>query len=845
MIINSIKSLFTYTNKETLDLLNSPSVDNIDLFTDYHNFINSTLVIYSNQKLDGSIPVFWTRVSNTETLEREADPNSTLKELSYNNSYYIQVIEDKLPVKIPQLLDGSNFLKSASETDNCSNNICDNPLLILSYEHRNIQLNDTTGNTYNINIPISGLLPNKNYTYIIEPIYSNWPNKFTQSSGIILRNSPLNQYGVIESSIDTKFLYLYRDGLNNFDNSLPYYEVNTAKPNYSKNIFSLFSIKVYDDTNNLKLLDTINILCDTCVPTPTIIPSPTPTPTSTTTLTPTVTPSISLTPTITPSIGSDPTPTPTITVTNSTTPTPTPSPTADEPNRKCPYINIQDRNIILSNKNYTTINADFFYLNPNRNQAFEFIANEANWPSIISPIKDRIVNYKTYTEDGLTYASGTITAILTFNNSPKNANNLEYSIPKYADEDFFNTRKFVNLKLKIGSYFTDLGFNIRLEEDGRCAISSDNINILCSGCVSNEAIKDCIESVSININNSTLTYPVLSETSKPGAEILLEKSCCDSNNVVFARISGLCPNNSYLYEWSSIPTIGINPISGILNSNNNIININSLYNLNYNGISNQTASLKLKIKELVTNRYIEDNILIRCNDGCYYPTATPTQTITVTPTITPSVGASPTPTRTQTMTPTATPTKSPAALPPLSFNDYIIIFIDESSEYANPNGGAPTGFWTSDLSTFNTLNNNKFIDINKIILFHVRQSNCSRGLIFPTVGSNTYGMPIPLSRVVDTPRGSPSCLVNNQALSGSWINDRFNSLMGPIDKSISRIRIFIDSSGSMRRVNINPAITDYESTLARSGINYSTLECSTERWLRWIVNIYNGQLICS
>jgi hypothetical protein len=840
MIINSIKSLFTYTNKETLDLLHSPSVDDIGLFTDYHNFINSVLVIYGNQKSDGSIPVFWTRIANTETLEREADPNSTLKELNYNNSYYIHVIEDKLPVKIPQQLDSSSFLQNNLLVDNCSDGFCDSTLSILSQDHRNIELNTTTGHTYNINIPISGLLPNKNYTYIIEPIYSNWPNKLTQSSGIILRNSPLNQYGVIESSIDTKFLYLYRDGLNNLNNSLPYYEINISKPNYNKNIFSLFSIKIYDDANNLKLLDTINILCDTCVPTPTIALSPTPTPTSTTTLTPTVTPTISLTPSITPSIGSDPTPTPTITVTSSTTPTPTPSPTPDEPNRKCPYIDIQDSNIVLTNKNYTTINANFFYLNPNKNQAFEFVANEANWPSLISPIKDRIVNYKTYTEEGITYASGTINAILTFNNSQTNTSNLYYNIPKYKDEEFFDSRKFVNLKIKIGTYFTDLGFNIRLEENGRCSISSDNINVLCSGCVSNDSIKDCIESTHININNSTLDYPELSDSSNPGAEILLEKTCCNNNNVISAKISGLCPNNSYLYEWSSIPTIGISPVSGILNSNNIITNINSLYNLNYNGISNQTTSLKLKITDLTTNRYIEDNILIRCNDGCYYPTATPTQTITVTPTITPSVGSSPTPTR----TPTVTPTRSSTILPPLTFDDFMLIFIDESSTYS-ASAGQPTSQWTQDLSTFNLLNNNQFIDINKMLIFHVRGKYCQRQLIFPSVNNNNFGMPIPLSRVIDTPRNDPSCVIDGQSLTGAWINNKVNSLIGNINPLQSRVRIFIDSSGSMTKASINPAITQYENILTQSNINWTEFSCTSEAWLRWITNIYSGKAVCS
>ena len=806
MIINSAKSLFTYTNRETLSLVHIPSSNEVNLYTDYHNFINSVLIIYGDQKIDGTIPVFWTRVKNNETLEREADPNSTLKELEYNKNYYVEVIVDKLPIKIPQPLDSNQFLNIdnlSTKISPCFDNLCDSRISIPYDNYRNISLTSETGHVTNIHIPISGLLPNKNYTFTIDPIHSNWPNKLTKASGTILRNSPLDSYGTIKSSIDTKFLYLYRDGIDNFNNSLPYSGIDTSNPNHSKNIFSIFSLKIYDENNSLKLIDTINILCNTCIPTPTFIPSPTPTPSS----------SRSSTPTPTPTIGTSPTPP----STQQVTPTPTLTPTQNELLRRCPYINIRNKNIILNDKNYAEINADFYYLNPNIQQAYEFICNEATWPTLISNRKEPIVNYNTYYENGIQYASGTIDSILYFNNNINSHNNLSFNIPFYKNENFFNKNKFINLKLKIGTYTTDLGFNINLEEDGRCSVSSDLINVLCSGCVSDTNGKNCIESINVRINDSNLDYPILSSTSNPSAELLIDEDCCNKNNTLFADISGLCPNNTYSYTWSSFPEININPKSGLLATNNNFTKLNTVYNLNYNSTFNQISNIKLKITDLNTNKFVEDYILLRCNNGCYAPA--------ITPAITP--------------TPSATP-----FTPSLSFNDYIFIFIDESNHGYASYDNTPGPLWNLDLITFNNLNDNKYIDINKIIIFHVRTDNGSRQSIFPFVKNNTYGLPIPLNRIIDTPRNIPSQLVNNEALTGEWIYNKVNNLVGSIGAT-SRVNLFIDNSGSMDLRSISTGIQGYETILALNNTKYKRIICGTERWLRWITNIYNGSEICS
>lgn len=842
MIINSLKSLFTYNNRESLDLINSPDIDDKTLYTDYHNFINSVSVIYGDQRSDGTIPVFWTKIKNNETLEREADASSTLRHLTYNSSYYVVVLDStKLPLKVPQPLDSNKFLELNIQQNNetCFNKLCDSKLVITNDSHRNISLTADTGYSTNIHIPISGLLPNTQYTYSIDPIYSNWPNKLTQSSGTVVRNSPINTIGTISSSIDSKFLYLYTDGKNNFNNSLPYDLIDIYQLNHEKNIFSLFSLKIYDSTNNILLIDTINITCNTCVPTQTIIPSPTPTPTITSTST--ATPSLSaVTPTPSLSYGSSPTPTPTLTATPTNTVTPTPSETPYESNRKCPTINIREKNIILKDKNNTSIVADFAYLDPKRQYAYEFSSNKANWPAIISSRKDVISNYVTYYENNILYASGSIVTDLQFNNNLTAYTNLDYDLPKYSSENFFDDNIFINLQLKLGRYRqSSLSYDPIVGSDS-CFNTIDNMNIICEECVSIlDNNKNCTESLVVKIANSDLSYPILSDTSRPGSEILIDEECCNNNNILTATISGMCANNVYGYEWSSDPIISIMPASGTIVSDN-ISNINTIYNLGHN----QIANVKLKIKNLSIGNYIEDNILIRCDDkACSTPLPTSTPQITPTPSAT--LGATPTPTKT--VTPTATP-----ILAPLTFDDYLLLFIDEALSPSVPgvfgyftSDGKPNNIWYEDMNMFKDLDNNKNIDIEKILIFHVRQASCKRTGLYPTVGVNSgYEMPISTSKVIDTPRNNPKCLVNNEELTGEWIKNKVNQYLGTISVQ-SRINIFVDNSPSLTFEAVKSGIIAYENILLSSNIPSKRILCQTERWLRWIVSTFNGNPVCS
>lgn len=181
----------------------------------------------------------------------------------------------------------------------------------------------------------------------------------------------------------------------------------------------------------------------------------------------------------------------------------------------------------------------------------------------------------------------------------------------------------------------------------------------------------------------------------------------------------------------------------------------------------------------------------------------------------------------------------------LTFNDYMFLFIDESiNSYCDATINQPRPEWYLDLNQFNLLTTNQYIDINKIVIFHVRTSKGTRVPFFPFVGNNLYNMPIALNKIIDTPRNSPPKLVNGQLLTGNWIDNIITNIYGNINIS-SKVNIFIDSSPSMTINSVLSGIIEYESILAVNNIAYQRRLCESERWLRWISNTYNNARICS
>jgi hypothetical protein len=148
------------------------------------------------------------------------------------------------------------------------------------------------------------------------------------------------------------------------------------------------------------------------------------------------------------------------------------------------------------------------------------------------------------------------------------------------------------------------------------------------------------------------------------------------------------------------------------------------------------------------------------------------------------------------------------------------------------------------MNTFKNLSNSNGIDINKIIIFWVWGSNSIRLPLYPTVNVEPgYEMPIPLDKIVLSPRNIPNILQDGQALTGQWIMDKINEKFGTISDN-KKIVVFVDDSPSLTFEAVATGVNQF---IALASTNYRTqlIKCITERWLRWIVATFNNNPVCS
>lgn len=262
ILITSNNSLFTY-NGESLDLFNPPDESNKNLYYDYFKFINSVLAIYSTTRCNGSIPVFWTKIGDTDKLTRTPDHASTLRKLDDKQSYYI-ILDDNasLPLEVPSPTTFEQFGCSVKD-NNCSEinktlsvgSCCSSPVII-NNSYQNIEL--TSDYIANISIPISGLFPNKKYHYNVSSSISNWPGKIYPSSGFIERSGPTDAKFETSANIELVFSYLPINSNDNISQSI----INQD----TKNIFTFLNFTVREENcNDYLLQDNINIICNDCL----------------------------------------------------------------------------------------------------------------------------------------------------------------------------------------------------------------------------------------------------------------------------------------------------------------------------------------------------------------------------------------------------------------------------------------------------------------------------------------------------------------------------------------------------------------------------------------------------
>lgn len=246
--ITNNKTLFTY-HGESLDLINPPDTSNNQLYALYNSLINNTLAIYGSSRIDGSIPVFWTKIDDGNKLSRTSDPNSTLQKLEDNKSYYIVTLDNSsFPLTIPKPIDIQDISARSCYICTSDNIDCCSQLSIQSGNYSSMVLsNEYSSNIYVI---LSGLKPDTKYNYVVSPVLSNWPAKIYPLSGFIERSGPTDKENNLNANLEFMFSYVSKDGSGNIAK-------NIDTPNTK--IFSILDFNVWQDGCDSVIKDTINI----------------------------------------------------------------------------------------------------------------------------------------------------------------------------------------------------------------------------------------------------------------------------------------------------------------------------------------------------------------------------------------------------------------------------------------------------------------------------------------------------------------------------------------------------------------------------------------------------------
>ena len=186
--ISSQHSIFRYAGRQPFSLMSAPSgsgssgSNNItaatstalstDLESMWNRLINNVLSIHATEISDGSIPVFFTSLSDTDTRRRVPNTDSTLQTLEPGESYYfIMRSQADLPIKIPEIggkLVGCDIIE-------CSQ--------IEIQELPDVNLVGKSNNKQFITVCVSGLVCGETYSFDFSSPVSNWPTYVNPVSG--------------------------------------------------------------------------------------------------------------------------------------------------------------------------------------------------------------------------------------------------------------------------------------------------------------------------------------------------------------------------------------------------------------------------------------------------------------------------------------------------------------------------------------------------------------------------------------------------------------------------------------------------------------------------------------
>jgi len=258
MIINSQFFITYYIGTEPLPLKTIPPslAPNSTGRIEYDNFMQAIDTIYGSQTLDGSIPKFWTR--RTQTVDQlgnikyfyEPHPDSTLSQLDSKSSYYFIVRDTTaIPVRIPAI---GGLLLGFTDANKLPN--------VLPETIPNTKL--STDSKYSFSPKIENLQPYEEYKYEFKTVNANWPVSINSISGVI---KPSTGQASIESSIG------FCPSTGNCDtNVMPFTlpEACTLSSSDNKSITMQLSVSPLSYNGAEVLSNQFTIECEDCLPKP-------------------------------------------------------------------------------------------------------------------------------------------------------------------------------------------------------------------------------------------------------------------------------------------------------------------------------------------------------------------------------------------------------------------------------------------------------------------------------------------------------------------------------------------------------------------------------------------------
>lgn len=260
MIINSQFFITYYIGTEPLPLKTVPTAftPNSSARIEYDNFIQSIDTIYGSQALDGSIPKFWTR--RTQSVDQlgniryfyEPHPDSTLSQLDSKASYYFIVRDTTaIPVRIPTM---GGLLLGFTDANKLPN------ILPSSIPNKTL----STDSRYSFSPSLENLQPYEEYRYEFKTVNANWPVSINAISGII---KPATDKATIESSIG------FCPSTGNCDtNVMPFTlpQECTLSSSDNKSITMQLSISPLSYDGSAVLSNQFTVECEDCLPKPSI-----------------------------------------------------------------------------------------------------------------------------------------------------------------------------------------------------------------------------------------------------------------------------------------------------------------------------------------------------------------------------------------------------------------------------------------------------------------------------------------------------------------------------------------------------------------------------------------------